>query len=203
MFKKLAMLLTCVLTFTVWQTAQAVPASFQWGSFSASGSTTFGAYDTNATTVLASGDLVQLLWVGANGVIDAPGGNGGAGGDDVLLGSTSVQNSGTLPPPLRDKGYVPLATMTFDSADSYANGTVYLRAWNAATANGATAYGDSATGTLSDGGVLNAARWYVSSAPTAVGMISAETNPLPTSLLLMLSLLLLTGITRRAWLLAK
>jgi hypothetical protein len=139
--------------------AQATPASFEWGTFSATGQTTFGVYDLNNTTILQTGDLAQFIWAGPDRLIDPPMPDGSPGGDDLILDVSAIQNSGSLPPPARNKGYIPLKTFSFDTDAPQNGGTVYIRAWNASTPASATAYGDSQTGILSSGGVLNAPRW--------------------------------------------
>jgi hypothetical protein len=137
---------------------QAAPVSFQWGSIG-SGTTTYGVYDTDNATILQTGDLTQLIWTGPNGLVDLPQCDGTPGGDDVLLDSTTVQNTGSLPGPLQNKGYIPLKTYTFDTTSAQSGGVIYLRAWNAGTTADA-AYGNSSTSTLTGGGTYNALRWY-------------------------------------------
>jgi hypothetical protein len=139
--------------------ARATPASFEWGTFSSTGQTTFGVYDVDNITILQTGDLAQFIWTGTDGQIDPPLPDGAPGGDDQLLDTSAVQNSGSLPPPAQNRGYITLKTYSFDTTNPQNGGIVYIRAWNASTPAGATAYGDSQTGTLTDGGVLNAPRW--------------------------------------------
>lgn len=153
--------------------ARAVPASFDWGSFDAAGSSQFGVY-ADEQTVLESGDLVQFLWAGPDDQIERPFWDGTPGGDDQLLDSSAVNNGPPLPPTQWAKGYVPLKTYTFDSGAPYSGGIVYLRAWNAGSAAQATSYGDSETSTLSSGGVFNAPSWQVRDEPTAIRLRSIE-----------------------------
>src|SRR5512133_2361041 len=98
--------------------AEAVPVGFDWGSFNSSGSTAYGVYDSDCSTILAAGDLVQFLWAGPDGQISEPPTRDGAPtGDDQLLQTSVVVNVGSLPPPMRNKGYVPFTTFTIDSLD--------------------------------------------------------------------------------------
>jgi hypothetical protein len=148
---------------------QADPANFEWGSFDSGGSTAYGVYDTDNATILETGDLAQFIWAGSDGEIDPPQPDGTPGDDDQLLDTSAIENAGSLPPAAQNKGYIPLNTYSYDTGDPQNNGTVYIRAWNASTAADATAYGDSSTGTLSNGGTLNAPRWYTdNNNPTAV-----------------------------------
>jgi hypothetical protein len=139
-------------------------SEIQWGSFNAAGSTAFGVYDTDNTTILQTGDLAQLIWAGPNSTIDQPQCNGAPGGDDQLLDFTIVQNAGSLPPAAQNRGYVSLKTYTFNATSPQNGGVIYIRAWNANTATSATAYGQSATSTLIGGTIYNAARWYTNNA---------------------------------------
>ncbi|MCA9873055.1 MAG: hypothetical protein KC441_05355 [Anaerolineales bacterium] len=191
-----------VSTFAVVNRAAAVPTSFQWGSFSATGSTSFGVYESDGNTILETGDLVQLLWAGPDGLVDPPLPDGSPTGDDQLLDTTTVQNTGSLPPPARNKGYVPLHTYSCDTTDPQINGVVYQRAWNASTAGSATAYGNSGTGTLTSGGSFNALRWQMTHSPTAVTLNSIGLQPFRnvgifTFLVFSLVLLLATGLVMK------
>jgi hypothetical protein len=160
--------------------AFATPVTLDWGSFSATGLTTYGVYDTDNSTVLQTGDLVQLIWVGPNGVVDIPATDGAPGGDDVLLDSSAILNEEPLAPPQRNKGYIPLKTYTFD--DSLSGRIIYIRAWNSATASTATAYGASQTGILAGGTIFNALRWNTS-APLAVQLAEFSATALPDAVL--------------------
>lgn len=141
--------------------------SFAWGSYSAVGATAYGVRDIDNTTVLHTGALVQLVYAGADGQRDPPTCDGWPSDDDELLQTGAVQNAGALPPSLRNKGYIPQRTLLLDSADPRIGGLVYLRAWNAASAQTATAWGDSTSATLIPGAVLNASSWRTMNA--AVG----------------------------------
>lgn len=142
------------------QMVHAIPANFDWGSFDAGGATSFGVYDEDNSTILESGDLVELIWAGPDGLVDPPQAEGGPGGDDMLLATAAIVNGGSLPPPLQNKGYIPLQTYSYDTEDIQQNGTVYIRAWNAPDVEQATAYGNSETVILSEGGVFLANRWH-------------------------------------------
>ena len=137
-----------------------VPVTFDWGSFSASGQTTYGVYDEDNVTPLQTGDVAQLIWTGPDGQADAPNPDGSPGGDDQTLDAYNVQNGALLPPPARNKGYIPFKTFTFDSGGPLNNSIVYIRAWNASDINQATAYGDSSTASLIAGATFNALRWH-------------------------------------------
>lgn len=153
----------------------AAPVSFDWGTFNSTGLTTFGVYDTNNTTILQTGDLAQLIWAGPDGAIDLPRCNGTTTGDDQVLDSTSVLNDAPLPPPARNRGYIPFKTYTFDTVDPQSGGVVYIRAWNSSTASTGTAYGNSQTASLAGGGTFNAARWHTANTdcvPLAVTIAS-------------------------------
>lgn len=165
---------------------RATPASFDWGSFNAGGSTAYGIYDVDNATILQTGDLAQLIWTGPNGVIDPPQVSGAPGGDDQLLSTNTVNNGAPFPPPQQNKGYLALKTYSFDTEDPQNEGLVYIRAWNAPSASGANAYGDSVQGTLSNGGVLNAPRWNTnveisSATPTPTSSSTNTTTPSPTT----------------------
>lgn len=164
--------LVLLLSLAVCLPASATPVSFDWGSYSSSGSSLYGVYDADGVTPLATGDLVQLIWVGPDGMVDPPDMDGTPGGDDVQLSVGRVENGGTLPPPLHDKGYVPLMTYTYDDADAQAGHIIYARAWNDAVGGQGSLYGNSVTGTLS-GYAWNIPRWHVASSSTEVRVTSA------------------------------
>jgi hypothetical protein len=172
-----ALLIAILLSALPLYVALATPTSFQWGSYNSSGLTTYGVYDTDNITVLQTGDLAQLIWAGPNGVIDPPDPTTGAPtADDILLDSTTVQNAGSLPPTLRNKGYILLKTYTFDTADPQSGGVIYIRAWNNTTPTTATAYGNSLTGTLVGGLSYNALRWHTDTSPTAVSLVDFQAS---------------------------
>lgn len=160
-----------------------VPVSFDWGSFSASGQTTYGVYDEGNVTILQTGDIAQLIWAGPDGQAGAPNPNGSPGGDDQMLDAYSVQNGAPLPPPARNKGYIPFTTFTFDSSGPLNNGIVYIRAWNASDITQATAYGDSSPAVLVAGATFNALRWHTNvswlGGPTQTATPSPTITPDP------------------------
>lgn len=153
----------------------AVPASFTWRS---SGPTGFGVLDSDNATILETGDLVQFIWAGSDGLIDSPQSDGQPGDDDQLLSTGTVQND-NLPPTLANKGLVLPPIYSFDTNDSQNGGTIYMRAWNDSILSNATDYGDSSTGTLTDDGELNAATWNTNTAftPLAATLASFEATP--------------------------
>jgi hypothetical protein len=197
----LFLLSACLVPSPAW----AVPASFQWGSFDSLGSTAYGVYEHDNVTILQTGDLAQLIWAGPNGVIDPPTPSGGVTGDDVILDTSAVNNGAPLPPPARNRGYIPIKTYSFDTGNPQNNGTIYIRAWNASTAAGATAYGDSTTGTLTNGGTFNAPRWIMMYTPNAVTLSSFRAAGRPGNALIWGGLGLLAVVAaaaglRRWWL---
>lgn len=137
----------------------AIPATIDWGSFDTQGSDQFGVYDEDNATILESGDLVQLIATGANGVIDPPLCTGQPGGDDLLLDTSQVNNGAPFPPPFQNKGYIALKSASFEIVALPADTAVYMRAWNGETAVSATAFGNSETTQFENGGTFNAPRW--------------------------------------------
>lgn len=163
--------------------ARSAPIVFEWGSYDAGGDDGYGVYDADNLHPLATGSLVQLIWAGPDGDINAPGENGAAGGDDQLLATSQVLNGPPLPPPMQDRGYVALNAYSFDSDSSANGGVVFVRAWNGNTIASAAAYGDSEPGTLTDGGVLNAPRWQTDQLVTSVTLRQMDTPKDATSAL--------------------
>jgi hypothetical protein len=154
--------------------ALAAPVTFSWGSFSPSGSAAYGVLDSDNSTPLQTGDLVQLIYAGANGIPDPPNADGLPGGDDELLQTSAVQNGMPFPPPMRGLGYIPSSTFTFDDADLRRGGWVYIRAWNGPTPQEATAWGESDSTRLEPepaAGVFNVTGWSTG-LPTAVELAS-------------------------------
>jgi hypothetical protein len=100
----------------------------------------------------SSGDLVQLLLTGPDNAIDAPGPTGEPTGDDALLFTTFV---GAGLPSQPNQGLLDVAPITY--ADTLIGSHVYVRFWNAATAESATHYGDSAIFPLPAGDIFNQA----------------------------------------------
>ncbi len=164
----LALFIAAMILITQYMPVRAIPTSIDWGSFNSSGLTTYGVYEADDVTILQTGDLAQLIWAGPNGIIDPPQPDGTTSGDDVILDTSAINNGAPLPPPLQNKGYIPLKTYSFDDQDPKTGGVIYIRAWNASTAASATAYGNSTTSNLTPGGVFNAPRWRMTHTPTAV-----------------------------------
>jgi hypothetical protein len=159
--------LTFLTLFLGVQSIHAVPATFDWGTYDAAGSTLFGVYESDNSTILQTADIVQFIWAGPDASINPPLSNGNPTGDDVILDTSIVQN-GSGPPPVRNKGYVFLKTYSYNTTDPENNGVVYMRVWNDSLIANATAYGDSGTGTLTAGGSFNAPRWRMTFTPSAV-----------------------------------
>jgi hypothetical protein len=165
----MAVLAALVLLFPAG--AEAVPVTFDWGSYSPTGSTSYGVYDVGGTVVLQTGDLVQLISAGPDGQINAPALDGTPTGDDQLLQVGAIQNGSPLPPSMQNLGYIPQKTFTFDSSDPRVGYQVYIRAWNGATPAAATAAGTSGLSPLTAGGVFNATGWSTGT-PTSVDVAS-------------------------------
>lgn len=146
-------------TFFTWQSQDTTTPAFDGG-----------VNDSDNSTPLEKDDIVQLIWVGANGQIDLPNYDGTVGGDDQLLTTSSIEKGDTIPFPLQNKGYIIAEDYTFDTTDTWAGGTAYVRAWNHPNAggyNGATFYGDSSTFTLQAMGSINIPTWYTDQSATA------------------------------------
>ena len=171
------------------------PADFDWGSFDAQGGSGFGVYEADDVTVLPTGALAQLIWAGPDGAINQPQADGQPGGDDQLLDTSSVANGPPLTPDQQDKGYIPLKVYSFEDGAAQSGGVVTIRAWNAGTVVSATVHGDSITGTLTIGGVLNAPRWHVTSAPTAITLSGLTARPGSSPQLPVVTLAILLGIS--------
>jgi hypothetical protein len=101
----------------------------------------FPLLDSNGSTYLEgatlSGDLVQLILVGPNGIIDTPSGSGGVTGDDVLLFTSHVGAGYPTP----TDGFLVQSSILY--ADSFAGTNAYVRFWNSNTAANADYYGTS------------------------------------------------------------
>ena len=85
-------------------------------------------------TVLANGDIVQLIWDQAGDGIDPPASTGVPTGDDQLLASSSIGTGTFFPGRFSDN---------VNTAMVGIGNSVYGRAWNAGTFAGASHYGDS------------------------------------------------------------
>ncbi len=130
--------LTCVILLMAFtgRSAAQLPGIFE--AYSSS-----GIIDTDGSTYLlgdpSGGDLIQVIWVGSNGMIDPPDTLGHTTMDDSLLGTTWV-GYGFPSPDQHDRG-VFVATLTHEV---FAPGTrVYVRAWNSPVVDSQSNYGDS------------------------------------------------------------
>ncbi len=134
--------------------AQAQALQFQWGTSYASGkpADAYGVYDgaQNCTVPLAQGDFAELIWAGPDGQINPPKADGSTTGDDLRVSAAAANSvdynpNNTLPPFLLGKGYIPFKWSDVEvSVGTPPNcGSVYIRAWNAATPQAASYYGDS------------------------------------------------------------
>ncbi|MBN1998930.1 T9SS type A sorting domain-containing protein [candidate division KSB1 bacterium] len=102
-----------------------------------------GIIDVDGSTYLlgnpTGGDLIQVIWVGNNGMIDLPDTLGHTTMDDSLLGTAYV-GYGFPSPDQYDRG-VFVATLTHEL---FASGTrVFVRAWNSPVVSSQSNYGDS------------------------------------------------------------
>jgi hypothetical protein len=89
-----------------------------------------------------SGDLVQVILLGADNAINAPDITGNPGGDDTLLFVGDLRlhvGYGVLPPP--DQGLLDIFPLQYDS--SLVTSNIYVRFWNGTTPGAATYYGNS------------------------------------------------------------
>lgn len=130
MIKRLALagIVACLAVLVLAATALAV--SINWGAASNP------IYDEQGVgnTVLANGDIVQLIWdQGVDGA-DPPGVGGYPTGDDVLLNSSTIGMGSFLPGRFSKN----INTIQVGSGSK-----VYVRAWNAGSLSSATYYGDS------------------------------------------------------------
>ncbi len=120
-----------------------------------------------------SGDLVQVIYAGANGLNDLPDINGDPTSDDVLIGVTFVGAGYPINP---DEGK--FAKQFTD--DLLASGNViYVRAWNGETVLDATHYGDSPLSTLAltgGFGAVNFPTWAAGEAWVAVELFNFQTT---------------------------
>jgi hypothetical protein len=120
-------------------------------------------YDTNGTTKLAIGCVVQLIQ--ANGSVHPPAADGSTTGGDTLLASGTIYG---------DPGKFYLtATVT--------NGIlVYVRAWNAASIIAGTYYKESSTHTV-NATPLQPDDWYIGQDISTTRVIAVTTGITPTS----------------------
>ena len=121
------------------------------------------------SALAGSGDLIQVIYAGANGLNDLPDIDGNPTNDDVLVGVTFVGAGYPINP---DEGK--FAKQFTDGLLADGN-VVYVRAWNGETVPEATYYGDSplATITLVGGfGSINYPTWAAGEAWVAVELAS-------------------------------
>ena len=110
--------------------------------------TSAGVIDIDGQTYLKgdplSGDLVQIIWAGANGIPDPADSLGNTTVDDSLLGTTHI-GYGFPDPSQHDRGLF-VATLTHEL---FVAGTaVFVRAWNDSVVLSGSDYGDSQVYTL-------------------------------------------------------
>ena len=145
-----------------------------------------GCVDVNGSTYLIgntnSGDLVQLIWTGVDGVINDADEMGNATGDDVIIDSTYI-GYGTLVGASANGRFG--KTFTHDLiAASY---KLYIRVWNAPAVTGLTdAYGNSPIHTMqSDIGQYNCGSVHcVERTSTPVELSSFNVNSEPGKMVL-------------------
>jgi hypothetical protein len=125
-------LLVLALLFALVPEALATPTNFVWVSYDDGINPNPGVRDSLGVP-LAPGDCIQLIYAGANGIIDPIGYDGMPTGDDQLLQSSTIQD---------DLGQF-YEIFSFDSL-SWPTGTVvYVRAFNGPAAGPASEYGNS------------------------------------------------------------
>lgn len=115
------------------------------------------------------GDLIQIIYAGANGLDDMPDEHGNPTGDDVLIGTTFA-GAGFPFNPHEGKFTTQL------THDSLVTGAViYCRAWNDSSVATATYYGDSQLATLElegDFGSVDLPTWSTQDAVVAVELVA-------------------------------
>ncbi|MDZ7339057.1 MAG: T9SS type A sorting domain-containing protein [candidate division KSB1 bacterium] len=120
---------------------------------------------------LGTGDLIQVIYVGANGINDIPDDFGNPTGDDELIGETFVGAGFPLNP---DEGKFS-AQFTHDRL---AHGNlIYVRAWDGPSVIEATHYGDSQLGTVQlvgGFGAIDFPSWSTDNLVVAVELLSFE-----------------------------
>ena len=98
--------------------------------------------DSDTTTPLPIGSLIQYIYAGADGIANPPSPGGGTTGDDVLVSGTYAVGDGGTGLPGTFAHYIVGLT---------SSAKVYVRAWNASTVLAATNYGESVVITLNSG----------------------------------------------------
>jgi len=97
----------------------------------------YSVFDSDGSTPLANGSVVQLILTGANGAIDPPNSTGQPTGDDTIIGTCAVGDGGF------DEGWGFFSCNTTWAAGTINSGQfIYARAFNSDMDN-ATKYGDS------------------------------------------------------------
>lgn len=123
----------------------------------------FALLDADQATPLSgnasSGDLVQLILDGGNGLIDLPDLNGGASGDDALLPVSLANNPTHVGAGLGGSNHGLLYQINLLYDDSFAGQQAYLRFWNAGQPWTATHYGQTALFTLPSADVFGEAEY--------------------------------------------
>ena len=103
--------------------------------------------------ISASGDLVQLILTGPNGIIDTPSGTGGVTGDDVLLFTSHVGAGLTT----TNTGLLVQSSVLY--ANSLIGTGAYVRFWDSNTAANASYYGTSMVFALPSGDAFGLAEF--------------------------------------------
>ena len=123
----------------------------------------FALLDSDQSTPLSgsasSGDMVQLILVGANGHIDTPGDTGSPTGDDSLLPTTLPTNPTHVGAglPGSNQGLLYQINLLYNS--TYAGRSAYIRFWNGGQPWTSTYYGQTAIFTLPSGDAFGEAEY--------------------------------------------
>lgn len=99
-------------------------------------------FDKDGITKLKVGDIVQYIYSGRNGIIDPPGSNGGASGDDVLLLTSQVGTDNVWRSFGQREGFF-FNGVTGKIEENSGFMKVYIRAWNNSKIIPRIYYGDS------------------------------------------------------------
>ncbi|MCX5867707.1 MAG: hypothetical protein NT009_09590, partial [Proteobacteria bacterium] len=130
-------LLVFLFMFVICWPARAYSVEVNWGTaIEYPNSNSFSIVDSNGNTPLKNGDIVHLIYAGANGTIDPPNSMGQPTGDDVLLDTSYIgYGGGALYP---DKGFF---SKNYSWSGTYGQ-KLFVRAFNDTISN-ATYFGDS------------------------------------------------------------
>lgn len=171
-----------------WLYAIAAALTLQWVSAAGAGtvdiSCASGVKDhtgqwLHGNAFLGTGDLIQIIYVGANGINDIPDDFGNPTGDDELIGVTFVGAGFPLNP---DEGKFS-AQFTHDRL---AHGSViFVRAWNGPSVIEATHYGDSELRTVQlvgGFGAIDFPTWSTDNLVVAVELVSFEAVSIPSGI---------------------